>query len=109
MKQIRISPWLILVLAVVLVFAAGCDRPDPQVEIDTPQPMNVPQQPVEPQTAGTPAPGVEITAPEGAATPTLPPVIVRHRGRGEAVSPVAAQPAAGSVVSRSLRFCPRRR
>ena len=61
MKQIRFSPWLILVLAVVLVFAAGCDRPDPQVAIDTPQPMNVPQQPVEPQTVGTPVPGGETT------------------------------------------------
>ena len=39
MKQIRFSPWLILVLAVVLVFAAGCERPDPQVEIATPEPQ----------------------------------------------------------------------
>ena len=69
MKHIRISPWLIPVLMLVLVFAAGCDRPDPQVAIDTPQPMNVTQQPVQPLTAGTPAPG-------GAATPTLPSVIV---------------------------------
>jgi LysM repeat protein len=61
MKQIRFSPWLILVLAVVLVFAAGCERPDPQVEIATP----VPQQPQQPQTAGTAVPGAE-------ATPTLP-------------------------------------
>ena len=76
MKHIRFSPWLILVLAVVMVFAAGCDRPDPQVAIDTPQPMNVPQQPVESQTVGTPAPGGETNLPpDGAATPTLPPVI----------------------------------
>ena len=61
MKQIRFSPWLILVLAVVLVFAAGCERPDPQVEIATPQP----QQPEQPQLLGTLEPGVE-------ATPTLP-------------------------------------
>lgn len=76
MKHIRFSPWLILVLAAVLVFAAGCDRPDPQVAIDTPQPQNVPQQPVDAQTAGTPAPGSETSLPpDGAATPTLPPVI----------------------------------
>jgi LysM repeat protein len=61
MKPIRFSPWLILVLAVVLVFAAGCNRPDPQVEIATPQP----QQPQQPQSLGTPVPGAE-------ATPTLP-------------------------------------
>jgi LysM repeat protein len=64
MKQIRFSPWLILVLAVVLVFAAGCERPDPQVVIATPQP----DQPQQPQSLGTPQPGVE-------ATPTLPLVI----------------------------------
>lgn len=69
MKQIHISPWLVLVLAAVLIFAAGCDRPDPQVAIDTPQPMNVTQQPAELQAEGTPAP-------ESAATPTLPPVVV---------------------------------
>ena len=56
MKHIRFSPWLILVLAVVLVFAAGCDRPDPQVAIDTPQPMNVPQQPVKRKQLGRPRP-----------------------------------------------------
>jgi LysM repeat protein len=77
MKHIRISPWLILILAAVLVFAAGCDRPDPQVAIETPQPMNVPQQPVDVQAQGTPEPGVggEASGPEGAATPTLPPAI----------------------------------
>lgn len=76
MKHIRFSPWLILVLAVVMVFAAGCDRPDPQVAIDTPQPMSVPQQPVESQAVGTPVPGGETNLPpDGAATPTLPPVI----------------------------------
>jgi LysM repeat protein len=75
MKHIRFSPWLILVLAVVLVFAAGCDRPDPQVAIDTPQPMNVPQQPVEQQAVATPGPGGDTSLPpDGAATPTLPAV-----------------------------------
>jgi LysM repeat protein len=89
MKQIRISPWLILVLAFVLVFATGCNRPDPQVAIETPQPMTVPQQPV-----GTPAPGGEITAPQGAATPTLPPVIVAtNAGEGGAI--LEGTPAAG--------------
>jgi LysM repeat protein len=69
MKQIRMSPWLILVLAAVLVLAAGCDRPDPQVAIDTPQPMNVPQEPVAALTVETPMPEI-------GATPTLPPAIV---------------------------------
>jgi LysM repeat protein len=64
MKHIRFSPWLIVVLAVVLVFAAGCNRPDPQVEIATP----VPQQPQQPQTVGTAVPGAD-------ATPTLPAAI----------------------------------
>jgi LysM repeat protein len=90
MKHIRISPWLILVLAAVLVFAAGCDRPDPQVAIDTPQPLNVTQQPVEQQVAGTPAP-------ETAATPTLPPVVVATRvNEGEAG--LEGTPAAGGAV-----------
>ena len=88
MKHIRISPWLILVLASVLVFAAGCDRPDPQVAIDTPQPMNVPQQPVE-----TPLPGGEAIAPEGA-TPTLPAVVVATEA-GAAEATVEGTPAAG--------------
>jgi hypothetical protein len=34
-KPIRISPWLIVILAAVLVVAAGCNRPDPRVAIDT--------------------------------------------------------------------------
>lgn len=76
MKHIRFSPWLILVLAAVLVLAAGCDRPDPQVAIDTPQPMNVPQQPVESQAVATPVPGGETNAPDGAATATLPAIVV---------------------------------
>ncbi len=93
MKHMRISPWLILVLAFVLVFAAGCDRPDPQVAIDTPQPMNVPQQPAQPAATGTPAPGGEAVAPEGA-TPTLPPVVVATAvGGGGAVQ--EGTPAAG--------------
>jgi len=78
MKQMRFSPWLILVLAVVLVFAAGCDRPDPQVAIDTPQPMSVPQQPSGPivEAAKTSVPDVaQPNAVDGAATPTLPAVI----------------------------------
>jgi LysM repeat protein len=93
MKHMRISPWLILVLALVLVFAAGCDRPEPQVAIDTPQPMNVTQQPV---TAETPTPGGELVAPEGGATPTLPPVIMATTvGEGEATQ--EGTPAAGGV------------
>lgn len=76
MKQIRLSPWLIVILAAVLVLAAGCDRPDPQVAIDTPQPMNVPQQPVEQQAVETPAPVDGLTEPSGVATPTLPPIMV---------------------------------
>ncbi len=64
MKPIRFSPWLMIALVLVLVFAAGCNRPDPQVEIATPVPQS-PQQPVQPQAVGTAAPGAE-------ATPTLP-------------------------------------
>jgi LysM repeat protein len=75
MKHTRFSPWLILVLAVVMIFAAGCDRPDPQVAIDTPQPMNVPQQSVQPQAVETAVPGGEANVP-GGATPTLPPVMM---------------------------------
>jgi LysM repeat protein len=71
MKHFRFSPWLILVLAAVLVFAAGCDRPDPQVAIDTPQANNVPQQPVAPQAVETTVPGAETGA-----TPTLPPPVI---------------------------------
>jgi len=89
MKHFRFSPWLILVLAVVLVFAAGCDRPDPQVAIDTPQPNTVPEQPTGPQTVETPVPGGETTAPDGAATPTLPPIVVATlEGAGVEGTPV---------------------
>lgn len=66
MKQVRIPPGLIVVLAVVLVFAAACDRPEPQQVLDTPQPLTGPQQ------VTTPGTGVsEQTVPENA-TPTLP-------------------------------------
>jgi LysM repeat protein len=76
MKQMRFLPWLILVLAVVLVFAAGCDRPDPQASMATPQPMNVPQQPVVPLVIETAVPGGETNLPpDGAATPTLPAIM----------------------------------
>ena len=56
--------------------------------------MNVPQQPAQPATTGTPAPGGEAVAPEGAATPTLPSVIVATAiGGGEAT--LEGTPAAG--------------
>jgi LysM repeat protein len=90
MKHFRISPWLILVLVTVSIFAAGCDRPDPQVAIDTPQPMNVTQQPVEQPLVGTPAP-------EGAATPTLPSVVVAT-SVGEGETGVEGTPGAGETV-----------
>ncbi len=93
MKHIRFSPWLILVLAVVLVFAAGCNRPDPQVPLETPQPMTVPQQPVESQAVGTPAPSGETNLPpDGAATPTLPPVISATTVGGEGAVVTEATP-----------------
>jgi LysM repeat protein len=96
MKQKRFFPWLILVLAMVLVFAAGCDRPDPSVEMETPQPMNVPQQPSVPQTVETAVPGGETNLPpDGAATPTLPAVIEVTPG-GEGVPIIEATPEPGS-------------
>jgi N-acetylmuramoyl-L-alanine amidase len=94
MKQMRFSPWLILVLAVVLVFAAGCDRPDPQLPINTPQPMNVPQQPAVSQSVATAVPGGDTSLPpDGAATPTLPAVIAATPSDGGAVP--AATPVPG--------------
>jgi LysM repeat protein len=95
MKHIRISPWLIVILAAVTILAAGCNRPDPQVAIDTPQSSNLPSQPLtggtlepgaaatlaaggatlEPGAAATLAAGVSTLAP-GEATPTLPPPLV---------------------------------
>ena len=108
MRKIHFSPWLIFVLAIVMVLAVGCVLPDPQVAIETPQPMNVPQQPAEVlQTTGTPAPGGETTtAPEGAATPTLPAVIVATTEPGAATegTPAAATegtPAAGGSESQN--------
>ena len=96
MKHIRKSPWLILVLAAALVVVAGCDRPDPQVAIDTPQPMNVTQQPAERQPAEQP--GVGALPPSSAATPTLPPVVVATKvNAGEAG--VEGTPAAGGAGS----------
>jgi LysM repeat protein len=94
MKPIRISPWLIVILAAVLVVAAGCNRPDPQVAIDTPQPPNVPAQ----ELAGTAVPG--------AATPTLPPPLApteagpaaQETGQPTPLPPAQpAQPAAGTA------------
>ena len=63
MKKIHVSPALILALAVALIFATACNRPDPQQVLDTPQPMPVPQEP-----------GVGVTVvPQGVeGTPTLP-------------------------------------
>ncbi len=93
MKQIRFSPWLILVLAAVLVLA-GCDRPDPQVAIDTPQAVNATPQEVAPQAVATTAPGAEVTVPpEGAATPTLPPPVIPTT-EGAAQQTPLPQPAA---------------
>jgi LysM repeat protein len=85
MKQIRFSPWLILVLAAVLVFAAGCDRPDSTVVIATPQPQQ-PQQPLQPESLGTPVPGVE-------ATPTLP-IAIATVDLGATPAPADMTPAA---------------
>jgi LysM repeat protein len=94
MKQIRVSPWLILVLAAVLVLAVGCDRPDPQVAIDTPQPMNVTPPVVAPQEVATAVPGGESTLPpESAATPTLPPpMLPTTEGAAAEQTPVPVQP-----------------
>jgi LysM repeat protein len=93
MKQMRFSPWLILVLAVVLVFAAGCDRPDPQASMATPQPMNVPQQPVAPLVIETAVPGGESNLPpDGAATPTLPAIMEPTPSGGEATTDATPAP-----------------
>lgn len=64
MKTIHLSPALIVVLAVLLVLAAACNRPDPQQALETPLPMNVPQQPAGGVTEVPQAQSVE-------ATPTL--------------------------------------
>jgi LysM repeat protein len=85
MKQMRFSPWLILVLAAVLVFAAGCDRPDSTVVIATPQPQQ-PQQPLQPESLGTSVPGVE-------ATPTLP-IAIATVDLGATPAPADMTPAA---------------
>ncbi len=92
MKQMRFSPWLILVLAVVLVFAAGCDRPDPQVAIETPQPGNATPQ------LGAPTVAAQAVATEPAksnavegATPTLPAVVIEATpAPGSAENPTEA-------------------
>jgi LysM repeat protein len=83
MKPMRLSPWLILALAVMLVVVAGCDRPDPQVQLSTPVP-----EPQAPLAADTPTTDV-------AATPTLPAVIVTlDLGAATPGAPVAPQPQA---------------
>ena len=67
MKQIHPSPLLIVGLVAIMVFAVACDRPEPQVVLETPQPGT--------PLAGTPQAGTP-QQPEavGSATPTLPPV-----------------------------------
>jgi LysM repeat protein len=83
MKPMRLSPWLILALAVMLVVVAGCDRPDPQVQLSTPMP-----EPQAPLAADTPTTDV-------AATPTLPAVIVTlDLSAGTSGAPVEPQPQA---------------
>ena len=102
MKKTHLSPALIVALAVVLVLASACNRPEPQQSLETPQPMNVPQQPeggvtVVPQaqdvnatptlniasgpavdlSANTPEPGVtQESAPAAAETPQEPGPVV---------------------------------
>ncbi len=99
MKKIHLSPALVVALAVVLVFTAACNRPDQQQTLDTPQPMNVPQQP-----------GVGVTAvsQEVNATPTLPIAVGTSVNLGatvEAGSPAApATPPA--VVSTLAAIAP---
>jgi LysM repeat protein len=84
MKTIRLSPALIVVLAVLLVLAAACNRPDPQQALETPLPMNVPQQPVGGVTVVPQAQSVE-------ATPTL------NISSGGAVDLSAGTPAPGAT------------
>jgi LysM repeat protein len=87
MKPMRLSPWLILALAVMLVVVAGCDRPDPQVQLSTPVP-----EPQAPLAADTPTTDV-------AATPTLPAVIVTlDLGAATPGAPVAPQATPGELV-----------
>jgi LysM repeat protein len=98
---------LILVLAVVLVFAAGCDRPDPQVAIDTPQPMNVPQQPTGPQQVATSAAGGQTNLPpDGATTPTLPAVATPAGGEGGAVPAATPVPGGQDVTQPQVPTVP---
>ncbi len=83
MKKICLSPALIVVLAVLSIFAVACNRPDPQAALETPQPMTVPQQ-------GTP--GAEIQQVSGSPTPTLPVVIATAEAGVATLEPGAEQP-----------------
>ena len=80
MKKRLISPLMVASLMLVVLPAAGCDRPDAQATLDTPAPVGAQVQPTLPP----------VTAP----TPTLPP---GEMPNDLAVTVAAATPVTGEI------------
>ena len=80
MKKRLVSPLMIVSLVLVLLLAAGCNRPDAQATLDTPVPVGPQLQPIQP-----------TLPPSTVLTPTLP--------AGEMPSDLAATVAAAPVIA----------
>jgi len=106
MKSRQISPIVIAALAIVLLLAAGCNRPDASVAIDTPVPANPQAQPTLPPaqpavqptlppavTAAPAEPNLDATMQAAASAPT---VEATPAGVGEATAMPAAPAAAAT-------------